>query len=122
MPLPHREELEQAHDPAYVGRVRRGELTRQEVRRIGFPWSPELVERSRRSAGATLEACRAALEDGVSVNLAGGTHYAFRAVGERAQKEGGGAAAFSALESGVKSSDPLVRGAAARAGSGAQGS
>jgi acetoin utilization deacetylase AcuC-like enzyme len=41
-----------------------------------------MVERSRRSAGATIEACRAALADGVAVSLAGGTHHAFREFGE----------------------------------------
>lgn len=73
--------LAHAHDPEYVRRVASGELTRQEVRAIGFPWSPEMVERSRRSAGATLAACRAALDDGLSANLAGGTHHAKRAQG-----------------------------------------
>ncbi|PJF37430.1 MAG: histone deacetylase [Candidatus Thermofonsia Clade 1 bacterium] len=71
-------ELLRAHDPAYVQRVQKGELTAQEIRRIGFPWTPAMVERSRRSSGATVEACYAALEDGVAVNLAGGTHHAFR--------------------------------------------
>ena len=52
------------------------------IRRIGFPWSPAMVERSRRSAGATIAAARAALEDGASVNLAGGTHHAFADRGE----------------------------------------
>jgi len=75
-------ELTLAHDPRYVERVARGGLDAREQRRIGFPWSPEMVERSRRSAGATIEACRAALDDGVAVNLAGGTHHAFRASGE----------------------------------------
>lgn len=70
-------ELARAHSPDYIGRVQRGELGAQEQRRIGFPWSPQMVERSRRSAGATIEACRAALECGVGVNLAGGTHHAF---------------------------------------------
>jgi acetoin utilization deacetylase AcuC-like enzyme len=76
------EELCRAHDPRYVRRVSDGELTPAEIRRIGFPWSPEMVERSRRSSGATLEACRAALEEGVAVNLAGGTHHAFADRGE----------------------------------------
>jgi acetoin utilization deacetylase AcuC-like enzyme len=83
--LPHAatdEELCRAHDPEYVRRVQSGELTAAEVRRIGFPWSPQMVERSRRSSGATVEACRAALADGVAVNLAGGTHHAFRDAGE----------------------------------------
>lgn len=70
-------ELTRAHTPAYLARVQRGELSAQEQRRIGFPWSPEMVERSRRSAGATIAACRVALTRGVGINLAGGTHHAF---------------------------------------------
>ena len=65
-----------AHEPRYVQRVLRGELTPVEQREIGFPWSPAMVERSRRSAGATIGACRAAVIDGVAANLAGGTHHA----------------------------------------------
>ena len=75
-------EIERAHDPDYLRRVQAGELTPQEIRRIGFPWSPEMVERSRRSSGATIEACRAALQDGFAANLAGGTHHAFRDCGQ----------------------------------------
>ncbi|MBK6943008.1 MAG: histone deacetylase [Planctomycetes bacterium] len=71
-------ELEHAHDADYVRRVAAGALDPHEIRRIGFPWSPQMVERSRRSAGATLEASLAALEDGIAANLAGGTHHAFR--------------------------------------------
>lgn len=70
-------ELLRAHTAEYVGRVARGELTDKELRRIGFPWSPQMVERSRRSSGATIAAARAALIDGLAVNLAGGTHHAF---------------------------------------------
>lgn len=82
------EELLLVHEPAYLGRVRRGTLTEAEQRRIGFPWSPEMVERSRRSSGATLAAARAALDEavvsgwGVAVNLAGGTHHAYPDHGE----------------------------------------
>lgn len=76
------EQLGQAHVAEYVRRVQNGELTPAEVRRIGFPWSPAMVERSRRSSGATIEACRAALREGVGVNLAGGTHHAFADCGE----------------------------------------
>ena len=65
-----------------MARVRDGLLTREEQRRIGFPWSPQMVERSRRSVGGTIDAARAALQDGVSANLAGGTHHAFRDRGE----------------------------------------
>lgn len=83
--VPHaatNEELLRAHDFAYIDRASAGRLTVDEVKRIGFPWSPNLIERSRRSSGATIEACRAAIEDGVAVNLAGGTHHAFRDHGE----------------------------------------
>lgn len=70
------------HLPEYVEKVTTGTLSTQEIRRIGFPWSPYMVERSRRSAGATIAACLAALEDGISVNLAGGTHHACTDHGE----------------------------------------
>ena len=76
------EDLRRAHDAAYVERVKAGSLSEREVRRIGFPWSPAMVERSRRSVGATLAATGAAREDGVAVNLAGGTHHAFADRGE----------------------------------------
>ena len=56
---------------------RDGRLARREELALGLPWSPELVERSRRSSGATIMAARAALEDGVAANLGGGTHHAF---------------------------------------------
>ena len=76
-------QLLRAHDAAYVRRVTSGALSVPEQRRIGFPWSEQMVERSRRSAGATLAAARAALESGgVGVNLAGGTQHAFRDHGE----------------------------------------
>jgi acetoin utilization deacetylase AcuC-like enzyme len=75
-------ELTRAHAPDYVLRVEQGELTPQEIRVIGFPWSPEMVERSKRSSGATLAACRTALSEGASANLAGGTHHAFYDRGE----------------------------------------
>lgn len=67
-----------AHDPSYLQRVLTGKLSELEQKEIGFPWSPKMVERSKRSAGATIAACRVALEEGISVNLAGGTHHAYR--------------------------------------------
>jgi acetoin utilization deacetylase AcuC-like enzyme len=70
-----------AHDAGYLARVTAGTLDATEIRRIGFPWSAAMVERSRRSAGATLAACRAALTDGCAANLAGGTHHAHRDFG-----------------------------------------
>jgi acetoin utilization deacetylase AcuC-like enzyme len=76
------DEILRAHDREYLSQVRSGALSAAQQRRIGFPWTPAMVERSRRSCGATIEACRAALVDAVSVNLAGGTHHAFRDHGE----------------------------------------
>jgi acetoin utilization deacetylase AcuC-like enzyme len=76
------EALTLAHTPAYVAAVAAGTLSAEMLRRIGFPWSPAMVERSRRSAGATIAAARAALDDGAAVNLAGGTHHAFADRGE----------------------------------------
>lgn len=75
------EALLRAHDAGYVSRVCEGTLDSAEIRRIGFPWSAQMVERSRRSAGATLAACRYALKEGCAVNLAGGTHHAHRDFG-----------------------------------------
>ena len=71
------EQLRLAHTADYVARVHDDRLTAKELRELGFPWSPAMVERSLRSTGATISACRAALTDGLAVNLAGGTHHAF---------------------------------------------
>jgi acetoin utilization deacetylase AcuC-like enzyme len=70
------DELLRVHDRAYVGRVLSGTLSAAEIRRIGFPWSPALVERSLRSTGAAVDAAAAALADGIAASLAGGTHHA----------------------------------------------
>lgn len=76
-------QLALAHDADYLARVARGELSTTEIKCLGLPWSAALVERSRRSTGATLAACRAALqENGCAINLSGGTHHAHAAHGE----------------------------------------
>jgi acetoin utilization deacetylase AcuC-like enzyme len=72
------DELLLAHDADYIKKMVAGSLTPDEIRTLGFPWTASLVERSRRSVGATIEASRLAFEDGISVNLAGGTHHAYR--------------------------------------------
>ena len=77
-----RDELLAVHTPRYVDAVIGGTLDAKEQRRIGFPWSPAMAERARRSVGATIAASRQALVDGVSGNLAGGTHHAFADHGE----------------------------------------
>jgi acetoin utilization deacetylase AcuC-like enzyme len=76
------EQLCLVHHTDYLDRVKMGALSEKEIRRIGFPWSPQMVARSRRSVGGTIAACRAALQDGLAVNLAGGTHHAYPDHGE----------------------------------------
>ena len=75
------EDLQRVHCANYVSRMRDGRATADDMRRIGFPWSAQMVERSRRSSGGTIMALRSALRDGVAVNLAGGTHHAAHARG-----------------------------------------
>lgn len=82
------DELALVHTAEYLDAVRAGALPPLAQRRIGFPWSVEMVERSRRSAGATIAASRVALAEaaergwGVAANLAGGTHHAHPGHGE----------------------------------------
>ena len=76
------DDLRLAHTPGYVDAVVNGTVPADMQRRIGFPWSPGMVERSRRSVGATIAASRLAVVDGVAANLAGGTHHAFADRGE----------------------------------------
>jgi len=74
-------QLLRVHGAEYVDRVKDGTLDPGDLRRIGLPWSQELVERSRRSVGGTLSACRSALQTGLAMNLAGGTHHAHASYG-----------------------------------------
>jgi acetoin utilization deacetylase AcuC-like enzyme len=72
-------ELALAHDPAWITAIAEGTASAAQLREIGFPWSPRMAERARRSVGATIGAARAALfgREGVAANLAGGTHHAY---------------------------------------------
>ena len=70
-------ELALAHEPLYIAAVSEGHLSPTQQREIGFPWSPAMAERARRSVGATVAAARTALSEGVSAQLAGGTHHAY---------------------------------------------
>ncbi len=80
---PHRgTDLRLVHTEQYLNDIATGTLARDGQRRIGFPWSEAMVERARRSVGATIAAAQTAREDGVSANLAGGTHHAFPDRGE----------------------------------------
>jgi acetoin utilization deacetylase AcuC-like enzyme len=69
-------ELALVHTPAYIQAIADGTIDPVIVREIGFPWSPAMAERARRSVGATIAACRAALREGIAANVAGGTHHA----------------------------------------------
>ena len=68
-------ELALAHSPAYIKAIGDGSISAAAMREIGFPWSEAMAERARRSVGATIAACRAALQEGVAANIAGGTHH-----------------------------------------------
>lgn len=74
-------ELALVHLPEYIAAVFEGWLTPAQLREIGFPWSPGMAERARRSVGATVQAARVARREGVAANLAGGTHHASAASG-----------------------------------------
>ncbi len=76
------EQILRAHDETYFRRFVNGELTAKEVRRVGLPWSPQIVQRARYSIGGTIAACRVSVVEGVAVNLGGGTHHAFRDHGQ----------------------------------------
>ena len=80
-PLASRADLVRVHDPSYIDAFLNGTLSAPAIRRIGFPWSPGLVQRTLASAGSTLASSRRALVHGWGGGLAGGTHHAFRTEG-----------------------------------------
>jgi acetoin utilization deacetylase AcuC-like enzyme len=77
-----RDSLLTVHTARYVDAFTAGTLEPDELRRLGFPWSTGLVERSYRAVGGTLAAARFAVDEGIAMNLAGGTHHAFADRGE----------------------------------------
>jgi acetoin utilization deacetylase AcuC-like enzyme len=82
-------DLQRVHCLDYIQRMSTGSATEQEMRRIGFPWSAMMIERSRRSSGATMQALETAIiEQSIAINLAGGTHHA-------AYDRGGGYCVFN---------------------------
>lgn len=82
-PLPAEiEDVCLVHDKEYVLRLIAGELSKQEVRRLGLPWSKSLVRRSFLATSGTINAANWALENSIASNLAGGTHHAFPDRGE----------------------------------------
>ncbi len=95
-------ELQLAHTPSYIGAVSQGRLSQAQQREIGFPWSPAMVERSRRSVGGTVAAAFSAMQYGVSANLAGGTHHAYA-------DHGGGFCVFNDLAVAARSIQAVWR-------------
>lgn len=83
-------ELAFAHTASYVEGIDSGTLPAQVYREIGFPWTPAMADRARRSVGATIAAARTALTEGIAANLAGGTHHAYA-------DKGGGFCVFNDL-------------------------
>lgn len=76
------EDLLRVHTPAYVDSIRTGNYNELTALRLGLPWHPTINTRSRAATAGTLAAARAAFEDGIAANLAGGTHHAFADRGE----------------------------------------
>ncbi len=74
--------LARVHDPEYLAKIYHGQLDRKEQIKLGLPVTPQLYRRSATEVEATRRACEAALQDGLAVVLAGGTHHAFREHGE----------------------------------------
>lgn len=74
-------QLAQVHCPAYIQSLQDGSIDAKAMRRIGFPWSAELFERSLHSLGGTLQTAQAALHSGIALHLSGGYHHAFYAEG-----------------------------------------
>ncbi|BDX07392.1 histone deacetylase family protein [Planctobacterium marinum] len=71
------EALKQVYEPSYVDSITSGELDAKAMRRIGFPWSQQLLQRTLTAVGGTLLCADLALQKGVALNLTGGYHHAF---------------------------------------------
>lgn len=80
--FPGEEDILRAHTSDYFLDLKHGDIPPKEMRKVGFPWSADLVERELRIAKGTIEGCHFALETGISMNIAGGTHHAYSNRGE----------------------------------------
>jgi acetoin utilization deacetylase AcuC-like enzyme len=70
------------HSKEYLKKLKDLQLSEKEQRYIGFPQSAQLVERELRIAQGTIDCCSKAFETGIALNVAGGTHHAFKNRGE----------------------------------------
>ncbi|WP_251372256.1 histone deacetylase family protein [Rheinheimera oceanensis] len=75
------EQLAEVHCPAYIQSLADGTIAAKAMRRIGFPWSEQLFQRSLYSLGGTLQTAQTALNNGIALHLSGGYHHAFYAEG-----------------------------------------
>lgn len=80
-PIAERQDLLRAHSADYVDAIETGSIDPAAMRRIGFPWSPHIPLRAKTTVGGAVAAARSALADGLSGQLAGGTHHAHRDFG-----------------------------------------
>lgn len=80
--FPEDSDILRAHTPPYYQALRQGDIPARQMRKVGFPWSEALVERERRIAGGTIQGCMYALQHGIAMNIAGGTHHAYSDRGE----------------------------------------
>ncbi|MBS0000700.1 MAG: histone deacetylase [Cyclobacteriaceae bacterium] len=76
------EDILRVHDSDYLEKLKKGDLSVQEIRRIGFPLSTGLISREICITRGTIQCALYALESGISFNVAGGTHHAYRDRGE----------------------------------------
>ncbi|MFS1461594.1 histone deacetylase [Vibrio lentus] len=75
------DQVKQVHDGEYVDLLVSGNLPAAKMRRIGFPWSEQLIERTLYSSGGTCLAAEMAIESGLAIHLSGGYHHAHRDFG-----------------------------------------
>ena len=80
--MPDEADIVRAHHPGYLDDLKAGRIPARAMRKVGFPWSPALVERELRIAQGSIAGARYALEFGISMNIAGGTHHAYSDRGE----------------------------------------
>ena len=80
--IPNNKYFFMVHDPEYVSDLLNITLSHKEARKIGFPLSEELIAREQIIADGTIKASTYALQHGIAMNIAGGTHHAFTNRGE----------------------------------------
>jgi acetoin utilization deacetylase AcuC-like enzyme len=81
-PLATKDEIRLAHTEDYYEQMKNGLVPHEQMKRVGFPWSEGLFLRSLATVGGAIEASKMALKEGLSGNLAGGTHHSHADRGE----------------------------------------